>query len=133
MDSATRDLVRHRAENRCEYCGISQRHLANTLQIEHIVAKQHHGPDNEGNLALACDRCNAFKGTNLTAVDPETGNIVPLFHPRKDRWLDHFAMRGAFVVGLTDVGRATVRLLRMNAEARVELRSEIAEEGGGAE
>jgi len=127
MDAPTRELVRGRADERCEYCGIPQDCVAYRLQIEHVTAKQHHGSDDASNLALACDRCNLHKGTNLTAIDPQTRNIVTLFHPRKDRWHDHFELRGAMIVGLTDIGRATVRLLKMNAEARVELRLEVGE------
>ena len=86
------------------------------------MAKQHGGSDNPAGLALACDRCNAYKGPNLTSIDPETEAIVPLFHPRFDRWEDHFEARGGQVCGKTQVGRATVRLLHMNAPRRVELR-----------
>jgi hypothetical protein len=48
------------------------------------------GPTEAANLALSCNLCNAFKGPNLTSVDPETGDIVSLFHPRNDPWNDHF-------------------------------------------
>jgi len=73
-------------------------------------------------LALACDRCNAYKGPNLTSIDPETNAVVPLFSPREDIWGDHFVARGGRIYGLTPKGRATVRLLNMNASRRVELR-----------
>ena len=86
------------------------------------MAKQHGGSDDPAGLALACDRCNAYKGPNLTSIDPETESIVPLFHPRVDRWEDHFELRAGQVCGKTQVGRATVRLLQMNAPRRVELR-----------
>jgi len=39
-------------------------------------------------------------------------------------------LRGGEIVGLTSTGRATVRLLNMNAPHRVELREEWLEEGG---
>jgi hypothetical protein len=55
-------------------------------------------------------------------VDPDTGVLVPLFHPRKHSWDDHFKSREGYVFGVTPVGRATVRLLNMNAPRRVELR-----------
>lgn len=86
------------------------------------MAKQHGGSDDPAGLALACDRCNAYKGPNLTSIDPETGAIVPLFHPRLDQWEDHFELREGHVCGKTPAGRATVRLLNMNAPRRVELR-----------
>jgi hypothetical protein len=73
-------------------------------------------------LALACDRCNAYKGPNLTSIDPDTSAVVPLFNPRQDIWGDHFAVHGGRIAGLTPNSRATIRLLNMNAPRRVELR-----------
>ena len=123
IDPATKSLVRNRAGNRCEYCRISQDHLpASAFHTEHVVPRQHQGSDDPGNLALSCDRCNFHKGPNLSAIDPASGDVVLLFNPRKDRWHDHFRLTQAQVVGLTAVGRATVRLLNMNAAGRVELR-----------
>jgi hypothetical protein len=81
-------------------------------------------------LALACDRCNGYKRPNLTSVDPDTGAVVPLFHPRNDAWDDHFMARDGYVFGVTPVGRATVRLLNMNALRRVELRRAIGSTSG---
>jgi hypothetical protein len=78
-------------------------------------------PDDPGSLAFACDRCNAYKGPNLSSIDPETYSIVALFNPRADAWNDHFAIRHGSVVGLTPTGCATLRLLNMNAPRRVEL------------
>jgi len=92
------------------------------FHVEHVVARQHGGGDEPSNLAFACDRCNLHKGPNLTAIDPETGEIVPLFHPRRDSWQDHFRWENAEIVGRTPTGRATVRLLNMNAKRRLQLR-----------
>ena len=125
MDSATRDFVRRRAHNRCEYCLLSQRHSALAHHVEHIIARQHGGSDEADNLALACHRCNLCKGPNLTSIDRVGGEVVSLFHPRQDEWETHFRMRGAQIEGLTAVGRATVGLLAMNDTRRLELRSEL--------
>ena len=100
------------------------------FHVEHIVAQQHQGSDDPANLALACNRCNGYKGPNLSSVDPDSGQIVPLFHPRQDSWRDHFIVRGGEIHGLTPTGRATVRLLNMNALHRVELREFWRNEGG---
>jgi hypothetical protein len=125
MDAVTKALARERAGDRCEYCGLLQaQDLYNTFHVDHIVAQQHGGGDESGNLALACFHCNAHKGTNLTSIDPETGSIVPVFHPRTQRWHEHFRMQGTVVVGLTPIGRATVKLLDMNFVDRQELREE---------
>ncbi len=125
MDATTRELFRRRADNRCEYCLLPQAHSELTHHIEHIVAKQHGGGDEVENLALACHRCNLHKGTNLTGVNSLSGQLVSLFHPRRDRWSEHFLFRGVRIMGITPTGRATVCLLAMNDVRRLELRSEL--------
>jgi hypothetical protein len=68
------------------------------------------------NLCLACRSCNEFKASHNAGIDPSTGDETPLFHPRRERWGDHFAWSpdGARIEGLTPSGRATVITLRMN-------------------
>lgn len=126
MDAVTRRQVRRRAENRCEYCGLSQDAApVATLHIEHIIPKQHGGTDDPANLALACFHCNQHKGPNLTGIDPQTGQIIPLFHPRMQLWHEHFALQGTEILGLTPTGRATVRVLAMNADVQRQLRAQL--------
>jgi hypothetical protein len=125
MDPNLREVVRRRAGDACEYCRMRQ--AATPLipfHVEHIVSRQHGGSDEPSGLALACDRCNAYKGPNLTSIDPDTGAVVALFSPRHDVWTDHFVVQKGEILGLTPAGRATVRLLNMNAPRRVELRKE---------
>src|SRR5437764_4748790 len=108
MDPRLREIVRTRAGNACEYCRIPQ--AATPLipfHIEHIVSKQHGGTDDASGLALACDRCNAYKGPNLTSIDPETRSLVALFNPRRDVWSNHFVVRSGKILGLTATGRST--------------------------
>jgi hypothetical protein len=125
MDQSLREAVRQRAGNACEYCRIPQEATPLiAFHVEHIVSRQHGGSDDPAGLALACDRCNAHKGPNITSIDPETGAVTALFHPRTDLWSDHFAIHSGLLVGRTPSGRATVRLLNMNAARRVELRRE---------
>jgi hypothetical protein len=126
MDQVTRERVRRRAGERCEYCHLPMSALTPAqFHIEHVTARQHQGSDELDNLALACERCNLNKGPNVSAVDPETGQVVLLFHPRRDSWSTHFVMRGHLVAGRTSAGRATVRLLQMNTPARVRLRAKL--------
>ncbi len=126
MDANTRHRVRERAMDRCEYCGLPQSAIPlSTFHVEHIRAKQHDGSDDLSNLALSCDHCNRHKGPNLSGVDPETGDIVPLFHPRQDAWPEHFALQGALIIGLTPTGRATVHVLAMNSSRQIETRSDL--------
>ena len=130
MNAATRRRVRRRAADRCEYCRLHQDYEAYyRFHIEHIIAKQHGGTDGLSNLALACHHCNEHKGTNLSGIDPHTGNIIPLFHPRRQRWQRHFRFVGARIVGRTQCGRATVAVLDMNLRDRIELRKELLTDG----
>jgi hypothetical protein len=92
-------------------------------------ARQHQGGDDPSNLALACPDCNAKKGPNLVTVSPASGRIVELFNPRRDRWEDHFVKVGAEIVGVSEIGRATVQLLDMNEGERVLVRAQLQEEG----
>ena len=122
IDSSIRAAVAERAGNRCEYCLLLRADHCWPFHVEHIVPRQHGGDDSIDNLAYACPRCNRYKGPNLTGIDPETGRITPLFNPRIQVWPDHFQTIGEVIQGTTDTGRATARLLRMNAENRRNLR-----------
>lgn len=87
------------------------------MTIDHIMPKSKGGALlDEGNLCLACERCNVYKSNQTHARDPQTGRRVPLFHPRRQRWARHFRWSedGAHIVGLTACGRATVDALQMN-------------------
>jgi hypothetical protein len=123
IPESIRRLVKERAAGRCEYCRMRQDwEPFHSYHVEHIVAKQHRGPDDIGNLALACHHCNLLKGPNLTGRDPDGDAVVALFHPRLNSWESHFRLETGRVVGLTDVGRTTVFLLEMNADQRIDLR-----------
>jgi hypothetical protein len=127
MDAAIRNLVWQRAGERCEYCRLPQESVDVTFHVDHITAKQHIDEivDDPNLLALACNRCNLHKGTNLSSIDPDSGDLVSLFHPRNDAWGDHFDLQGAEIVGITPTGRATARLLQMNAKRRLQLRANL--------
>ena len=125
MDAATNQFVRQSAGNRCEYCHLPQEFSGLRFHIEHIVARQHRGTDATDNLALACPECNLHKGTNLSGVDPDTGTVTLLFHPRRDRWANHFTIVDGSIVGKTPTGRTTAWLLEMNATERVRMRQTL--------
>jgi hypothetical protein len=129
MDAATRSLVWTRAQGHCEYCRLHQDHAELAHHVEHIVARKHGGTDDPANLCLACERCNLFKGSDLTGIDPVTGGVERLFHPRTQEWADHFDLRGPLIVGRTPTGRATVRVLSMNAGQRLQLRAALVAQG----
>jgi hypothetical protein len=99
-------------------------------QVDHIIARQHHGSDDLDNLCLCCIRCNLKKGPNIASVDPGTGIIVALFHPRCHSWPEHFSLlQDGRLHGLTAEGRVTVQLMDMNDMSRMSLRSLLLRRG----
>jgi hypothetical protein len=90
----------------------------------HRTDRPHHrskagGLSTPDNLAYACLRCNAWKGSDVGSFDPETGRLVSLFNPRQQAWVDHFRLVGFVIEPLTAEGRVTARLLRLNIDKRV--------------
>ncbi|HRI72114.1 MAG TPA: HNH endonuclease signature motif containing protein [Polyangium sp.] len=129
MDAALTALVRNRAQLTCEYCRLPQAFSAIPFEIDHIVAQKHGGPTQEENLALSCFYCNSRKGPNIAGVDPASGRIVRLYHPRKDRWSRHFEWAGAILQGKTATGRATIVVLGINDPDAVAVREALIDEG----
>jgi hypothetical protein len=129
MERTLQEAVWQRAGNRCEYCQLSQEHDELTFAIDHIIAKKHRGTDRIGNLCLACFACNNHKGTNISGIDSKTQRIVRLFNPRRHKWHRHFRWDGPVLLGLTPIGRATVIVLELNLDYRVDLREGLIEEG----
>ena len=128
MRQSLKRLVWQRAESRCEYCHLPSGVAIVEFEIDHIIARKHHGPTVAENLALACIYCNEAKGTDIASIDPETVEITRLFHPRLHRWSDHFQWDGRQVVGKTAIGRATAQILQMNESGLLMLRELLAEE-----
>jgi hypothetical protein len=93
------------------------------LHVEHIIPKKHGGSDDLSNLALACIDCNLHKGANPSCLDPESGALTALFHPRQQGWEDHFEWKGLRIIGKTATGRTTVQVLNMNSADQLDLRS----------
>jgi 5-methylcytosine-specific restriction endonuclease McrA len=117
-------FIAERAHYCCEYCGSQLKFSAASFAIEHIVPRATGGADELENLAFACQGCNNQKFTSVDAPDPVTGQVVPLYHPRNQRWDQHFAWSDNFshIIGLTPIGRATVAKLELNREGVVNLR-----------
>ena len=114
-----RRLVSERAAGRCEYCQVFDTLVLAAHEIDHIVAEKHGGLTEANNLALACALCNKRKGSDLASLDPDTGELTPLYHPRQHNWAEHFRWDGARITALTPIGRATVRLLQLNSPTRL--------------
>lgn len=125
-----RAMVRARAGGECEYCRLPQSALIIPHQVDHIIGQQHNGPDDADNLCLCCTRCNLKKGPNIASIDPRSGVIVALFHPRRQVWRDHFSLGSdGRLLGLTPEGRATVGLLGVNDTDRAQMRALLLREG----
>jgi hypothetical protein len=126
MNAEIRRLIRQRAGDCCEYCGMRQSDEAwSRFHVEHIVARQHKGGDSMDNLCLCCQHCNLHKGPNLSGIDLVTGVMTRLFHPRQDVWDEHFSAVGLEIIGCTPVGRATVEVLAMNSAERIKFRRRL--------
>ena len=117
-------VVADRAKGCCEYCHSQMRFAMQSFSIEHIVPRSRGGQAKLSNLALACQGCNNHKYTKIEGDDPVTGDLVSLYHPRQQRWRNHFAWNDDFtlVIGVTPTDRATVEALQLNREGLVNLR-----------
>jgi len=129
VSARLRRLVVRRARNRCEYCSLSQLGQEATFHVDHVVPVIAGGPDTGDNLALACVSCSLRKAARQTAIDPESGEHVSLFNPRRDLWHDHFQWHGAVLIGRTATGRATIEALEMNRPLILAIREEESARG----
>ena len=112
-----RRAVAERAGNCCEYCRITRAVSTSEFEVEHIEPTAEGGADELDNLAWSCRRCNSNKGITQASIDPQDGEIVPLFHPRKKKWDTHFAWDSSDdtqLVAKTAIGRATLAYLQLN-------------------
>jgi HNH endonuclease len=124
VSAELRILVSQRAQGRCEYCRCPASHSTQTFSVEHIIPRARGGTTTEDNLALACQGCNNHKYSRTTAIDPVTGEHVPLYHPRNDVWAEHFTWNEdcTLLIGLSTSGRATIEALLLNRAGVVNLR-----------
>ncbi|MCB9108912.1 MAG: HNH endonuclease [Anaerolineales bacterium] len=119
-----RQAVMERARGCCEYCCSQMRFATQSFSVEHIKPRSQSGKTRLDNLALACQGCNSHKYTKTEGYDPVSGERVMLYHPRQQRWEDHFRWSDNFtvMVGVTAIGRATIEALQLNRAGLVNLR-----------
>lgn len=129
ISAELRRLVLARADYLCEYCLIAEVDTFHGCQIDHIISEKHDGPTTADNLALACAFCNRGKGSDIGSIHWETRELVHFFHPRTDRWADHFVLSGSRIEGLTKIGLVTARILGFNDPDRVLERQVLQAEG----
>jgi hypothetical protein len=118
-----------RAGQRCEYCHLPAAVYPLPFQIDHIIARQHGGKTRLENLALACLHCNRHKGPNIAGIDPASGLLVRLFHPRQDEWRMHFEWNVDELRGKTAIGGVTIDVLAINDPEFRAVRAVLIEEG----
>lgn len=126
ISAALRQQVIQRAGGRCEYCRLSQEGQEATFHIDHVMPVAHGGKTHLDNLALACVSCSLRKAARLEAVDPHTGQSVPLYNPRRQPWETSFRWQSVRLIGQTETGRATVEALAMNRPLALAIRKEEA-------
>jgi hypothetical protein len=121
---AMRDRVAEQARHRCGYCLTAEAVVGTPMELDHIIPEALGGLTEEDNLWLACSLCNDHKGDRIAALDPDSGEVVQLFNPRRQTWKQHFrwSPEGDQIVGRTPTGRATVLALRLNRPVLVRAR-----------
>lgn len=119
-----RRQIRDRFANCCACCGTSESLAVAIFESEHIVPRTGGGKTIFENICFACPTCNRYKADRTCAVDPGTQQEVPLFHPHRDAWPDHFAWNedATEFAARTATGRATIAALRMNRPRLVRVR-----------
>ncbi len=131
ISAPVQEQVRQRAGYLCEYCHTNERWQYIRFTIDHVIPLAEGGMDTLDNLALACFHCNRRKSTKQTAPDPETGEAISIFNPRRDSWATHFrwSSDGLFILPQTATGRATISLLILNRERMIYIRAADVEVG----
>jgi hypothetical protein len=124
IPQSLRQRVVAESRNQCAYCHTLTSITGARLVLDHIIPEAAGGQVIWDNLCVACHSCNEFKGVQVEAEDPLTDKRAPLFHPRRQRWREHFCWSadGSVLIGLTPTGRATVVALHMNHPLIVEAR-----------
>ena len=106
LPAIVRRQVRERAGGRCEYCLLAEDDAFFPHEPDHILAVKHGGTGTLDNPAWACFDCNQFKGSDIASRDTVSGELVLLFHPRTQRWDEHFRLQGGSIIPLTSIHRS---------------------------
>lgn len=129
MKQSLQAELRRLAGARCDYCRMPDSLDPLPFQIDHIITQQHGGATVLENLAWSCLHCNKRKGPNIAGIDPDSGVLAALFHPRGQSWARHFYWDGAILRGRTRAARATIAVLGINDPDFAAFRAELMGEG----
>ncbi len=122
-----RSIVKKRANWLCEYCKAPRLYSPSPFEVDHIHPVALGGDSDLENLAYSCGGCNQCKADKISIINPETGEQVALFHPRKDNWKEHFKWdsEALYIIGITLKGKLTVKALDMNRKELINLRKAL--------
>ena len=131
ISKTIRRKVAEQSRYRCSYCQSQEEYVGMQFTIDHIIPESLGGLTILENLCLACWDCNLIKHNRIAAIDPQTAQLVPLFHPNLQKWHEHFAWQkdGLLVMGKTAIGRATVQALKLNRPILITARHRWIEAG----
>ncbi len=124
IPASLRRTITETAQGICAYCRSPEKLMSISFEIDHIVSRSGGGKTIVDNLCLSCPTCNRHKANRSRALDPVSRHPVPLFHPKRDQWPEHFSWGDDFsqIFGLTPTGRATAEALQFNRPAMTTLR-----------
>ena len=131
MKKPLRKRVKERAQYLCEYCLSPERFCPAYYEGDHITPVSEGGKNAFENFANACGGCNNNKSNATHAIDPLTGQLVPLYNPRIHNWEVHFCWNDTYtlMLGSSPIGRATIKKLKLNREEVVNLRTLLVSAG----
>jgi len=114
-----RHLAAERAGHRCEYCRIRESDSFLSFQVDHVISLKHGGLTESQNLAWSCFACNNNKGSDIGTVLFPGRRFIRLFYPREDIWEEHFESVQGMFYAKTDIGEATIKVLKLNEVDRI--------------
>jgi hypothetical protein len=117
-------LIRTISNGCCEYCQAPAEYSAAFYHFDHILPAVKGGKSTFSNIAYSCAGCNGYKSDKTHFLDPLTHQITKLYHPKKDKWDEHFQWNNDYlsIEGISPIGRTTVALLQLNREGLRNLR-----------
>lgn len=103
-----RAVVIARACACCKYGRAQELYAPDPFSVEHIIPVVRGGTNALANLAFSCQGCNGRKYVSIDGIDPATGMITPLYHPRQHQWQEHFSWNPDYslIIGLTPTGHS---------------------------
>lgn len=131
IPESLRQQIARRSPRRCSYCLNQQDVSGISLTVDHIIPESLGGATTLDNLCFCCWDCNLLKWNQVAATDPQTKQVVRLFHPNQHKWAEHFrwSQDATRIMGKTSIGRATVIALKLNRIVLIEARRRWAEAG----